>query len=281
VLSKHYLTLTKPGIIFGNAITTLGGFYLAKAPSSFVLLLLTVVGLSLVIASGCVFNNFFDRDIDSLMERTKQRPSVLGLVSGPQLLFFGFLLGLFGFSVLFFFVNLLSAFMALIGLIFYVVFYTLYFKRSSVWGTAIGSVSGAIPPVVGYCAASGVFNNGALVLFVMLVLWQMPHSYAIAIYRLNDYRAANLPVLPVKKTMQYTKFSMFVYIIAFGVVSLLPTLLGYAGWYYFFVALCLNVYWIYIAAKGFNVTNDYRWAKQVFSFSILIITALCFMMVMD
>lgn len=281
MLSKHYLTLTKPGIIFGNVITTVGGFYLAKTHSSFVILLLTILGLSLVIASGCAFNNFFDRDIDSLMERTKKRPSVLGLVSGQQLLFFAFFLGLFGLSVLFFFVNSLSALMALIGLVFYVIFYTLCFKRFSVWGTAVGSVSGAMPPVVGYCAASGVLNNGALVLFVILALWQMPHSYAIAIYRLNDYRAANLPVLPVKKTMQYTKCSMLIYVIAFAIVSLLPTVLGYAGWYYFFVALCLNAYWAYITAKGFNVDNDYRWAKQVFSFSILIITILCFMMVID
>ena len=132
MLSKHYLTLTKPGIIFGNVITTVGGFYLAKTHSSFVILLLTILGLSLVIASGCAFNNFFDRDIDSLMERTKKRPSVLGLVSGQQLPFFAFFLGLFGLSVLFFFVNSLSALMALIGLVFYVIFYTLCFKRLSV-----------------------------------------------------------------------------------------------------------------------------------------------------
>lgn len=276
-----YFSLTKPGIIFGNLITTIGGFYLVKPHASFLLLLFTLAGISLVIASGCVFNNYIDRDIDPLMERTKNRATALGLISTRKLLLFATLLGLCGFSVLFFLTNTLTTLIAFIGFIFYSVVYSLYFKRFSVYGTAIGSISGAVPPVVGYCAANNTFDAGAIILFFMLVIWQMPHSYAIAIYRLKDYIAAGIPVLPVKKSMRYTKISMLVYVIIFSIVSMLPTFFSYAGCHYLAVTIILNLYWIYLTAKGFTTNNDGLWARRVFIFSILLITLLSIMMVIN
>ncbi len=276
-----YFSLTKPGIIFGNLVTTIGGFYLVRPHASFFLLLFTLMGISLVIASGCVFNNYIDRDIDPLMERTKNRATALGLISTRKLLLFGTVLGLCGFGILFFFTNTLATCIAFIGFFFYSVVYSLYFKRSSVYGTAIGSISGAVPPVVGYCAASNAFDSGAVIIFFMLVLWQMPHSYAIAIYRLKDYVAANIPVLPVKKSMRYTKTSMLVYVIIFSIISLLPTFFSYTGYYYLAAAIILNLYWIYITANGFFVTNDVLWARKNFLFSIIVITLLSFMVVIN
>jgi protoheme IX farnesyltransferase len=281
VSKNHYLTLTKPGIIFGNLITTIGGFYLAKPHASFLLLLFTLLGISLVIASGCVFNNFIDRDIDQLMERTKYRPSAQGLISAKTLLYFASVLGIFGIGILFFFTNLLAMCVAIIGLIFYVVFYSLYFKRTSIFGTAIGSISGAVPPVVGYCAASGKFDSGAVILLLILVFWQMPHSYAIAIYRLKDYIAAAIPVLPVKKSLRHTKLTMLVHTIIFAIFSLLPTFFGYEGFYYLGVAIVLSTYWIYVVATGFKAADDNQWAKRVFLFSIIVITVLSIMMVIN
>lgn len=276
-----YFSLTKPGIIFGNLITTIGGFYLVKPHASFFLLLFTLAGISLVIASGCVFNNYIDRDIDPLMERTKNRATALGLVSKRRILLFGIVLGLCGFCVLFFLTNMLATSIALVGFFFYSVAYSLYFKRFSIYGTAVGSISGAVPPVVGYCAASHTFDAGAVILFFMLVFWQMPHSYAIAIYRLKDYMAANIPVLPVKKSMLYTKASMLIYVIIFSIVSTLPTFLGYTGNYYLTSAVILSYYWLYLTAKGFTSENDVLWARKVFSFSIILITLLSVMMVVD
>lgn len=277
----RYLSLTKPGIIFGNLITTIGGFYLVKPHQSFLLLLFTLIGISLVIASGCVFNNYIDRDIDPLMERTKNRATALGLVSTRKLFLFGILLGLCGFAVLFFLTNMLTTLVAFVGFIFYSVVYSLYFKRASIYGTAIGSISGAVPPVVGYCAASHRFDVGAIILFFMLVIWQMPHSYAIAIYRLKDYQAANIPVLPVKKSMRYTKISMLIYVIIFSIFSMLPTFFGYTGRYYLSAAIISSFYWIYLTAKGFSTHDDALWARRVFLFSIILITLLSFMMVID
>lgn len=276
-----YLSLTKPGIIFGNLITTIGGFYLVRPHASLFLLLFTLLGISLVIASGCVFNNYIDRDIDPLMERTKNRALALQLISTRKLLMFASLLGVSGFSVLFFFTNLLATLIALLGFFFYTVVYSLYFKRSSVYGTAIGSVSGAVPPVVGYCAASHSLDAGAMILFLMLVFWQMPHSYAIAIYRLKDYAAANIPVLPVKKGLRYTKISMMVYVVIFLILSTLPTFFAYTGVYYLSVAIALNLYWMYLTAKGFTANNDALWARKNFLFSIIVITLLSIMMAIN
>ncbi len=279
--SSCYFSLTKPGIIFGNLITTIGGFYLVKPHESVILLLFTLLGISLVIASGCVFNNYIDRDIDKLMERTKNRPSAQGLVSTKKLLFFGTFLGLLGFFVLFYFTNVLAALVALLGFFFYTVVYSLYFKRASSYGTVIGSISGAVPPIVGYCAASYTVDAGAIILFFMLVFWQMPHSYAIAIYRLEDYAAAKIPVLPVKKGLYYTKISMLAYTVIFAILSTLPTFCGYTGKYYLATAILLSVYWIYIGAKGLTTKRDALWARKNFSFSILLITLLCLIMAIN
>lgn len=277
----HYLSLTKPGIIFGNIITTIGGFYLAKPQGTFLLLLITLIGISLIIASGCIYNNYIDRDIDPLMERTKNRATALGLVSFGKLLLLGTLLGLLGLAVLFVFTNTLTACIALLGFFFYTIIYSLYFKRTSLYGTAIGSISGAVPPMVGYCAVSNTLDSGAFILFLMLAFWQMPHSYAIAIYRLKDYRAAGIPVLPVKKSMHYTKIRLLVYIILFFVTSLLPTFFSYTGYFYFVVAVILNLYWLYLAYTGFSSEDDTLWARKIFLFSIILITALSFMMVIN
>lgn len=281
MLKNHYLSLTKPGIIFGNLITAIGGFYLIRPHASFLLLCFTLLGTALVIASGCVFNNYIDRDIDPLMERTKNRPSALGLVSNKILLLFGVILGFFGFAVLFFLTNNIATLVAFVGFLFYVIAYSLYFKRGSIFGTAIGSISGAVPPVIGYCAANNRFDLGAIILFLILVLWQMPHSYAIAIYRLKDYMAANIPVLPVKKSLCYTKISMLIYVIIFALAAISPTLFGFSGVYYLIVVGLISLYWIYLTAQGFKAIDDTLWARKVFLFSIIVITVVCMMMVID
>lgn len=274
--------MTKPGIIFGNVITVLGGFFLGlQGPFDFFLLLYTLLGIALVIASGCVFNNFIDRDIDKLMERTKYRVSARGLMSGMAMLLYASLLGVAGTLVLGFFANLLAMYVAWLGLFFYVVVYSLWFKRHSVHGTLLGSIAGAVPPVVGYCASTPRIDLGALLLFLLLCFWQMPHSYAIAIYRMTDYTAANIPVLPLVRGIPEAKKQMLLYTIAFFLVSLMPTLTGYTGWFYFTVAFITGIIWLRYSIQGFRAENDVHWAKKFFLFSIVNITSLSVMMVLD
>ncbi|MCU0124677.1 heme o synthase [Pseudomonas vlassakiae] len=279
---KHFIQITKPGIIFGNVLSVAGGFFLAsKGHVDFALFLAVVIGTSLVVASGCVFNNCIDRDIDHKMERTKNRVMVQGGMSLTLALVYATLLGVAGFSLLYVQANPLSAFCALIGFIVYVGFYSLWLKRKSVHGTLVGSLSGAMPPVIGYCAVSNSFDLAAVTLLVMFSLWQMPHSFAIAIFRFKDYSAANIPVLPVARGILAAKKQIVLYVLAFLLATLMLTLGGYAGLGYLAVAAAMGLYWLYMAWGGYKAEDDSKWARKVFGFSILTVTALSVMMGVD
>ncbi|MBS0054330.1 heme o synthase [Yersinia sp. Marseille-Q3913] len=279
---KQYLQVTKPGIIFGNLISVVGGFLLAsKGVIDYPLFLATLFGVSLVVASGCVFNNYIDRDIDRIMERTKNRVLVKGLIDPKVSLIYASVLGIAGMLLLYVAANLLAMLLAVIGFVIYVGVYSLYMKRKSVYGTLIGSLSGAAPPVIGYCAVTGQFDMGALILLLIFSLWQMPHSYAIAIFRFKDYQAANIPVLPVIKGISVTKNHITLYILAFMVATLMLTLSGYAGYKYLVVAAAVSVWWLGMALRGYKATNDIVWARKLFIFSIIAITSLSVMMSVD
>ncbi|CAI0937245.1 heme o synthase [Serratia entomophila] len=279
---KQYLQVTKPGIIFGNLISVVGGFLLAsKGSIDYPLFLATLLGVSLVVASGCVFNNYIDRDIDKKMERTKNRVLVKGLIAPSVTLVYATVLGIVGFALLYIGANPLAMWLAVMGFVVYVGVYSLYMKRHSVYGTLIGSLSGAAPPVIGYCAVTNEFDAGALILLAIFSLWQMPHSYAIAIFRFKDYQAANIPVLPVVKGISVAKNHITVYIVAFMVATLMLTLSGYAGYKYLIVAAAVSVWWLGMALRGYKTENDSIWARKLFVFSIVAITSLSVMMSID
>jgi protoheme IX farnesyltransferase len=280
---KQYLQVTKPGIIFGNLISVIGGFLLAaQGRIDYPLFFATLVGVSLVVASGCVFNNVIDRDIDKKMERTKNRVLVKGLISLKVTLVYASLLGIAGFALLYIAANPLAMWLAVMGFVVYVGVYSLYMKRHSVYGTLIGSLSGAAPPVIGYCAVSNQFDAGALILLLIFSLWQMPHSYAIAIFRFKDYQAANIPVLPVVKGISVAKHHITLYIVGFAVATLMLSLGGYAGYKYLIVAAAVSVWWLGMALSGYkNAIDDRVWARKLFVFSIVAITSLSVMMSVD
>ena len=279
---RHYFQLTKPGIIFGNLITVTGGFFLAsKGHFDLALYLAVALGVSLIVASGCVFNNVIDRDIDIKMERTKNRALVTGLISPVHALIYASVLGIVGLVLLYSMSNLLAALLVVIGFIVYVGFYSLYLKRHSVYGTLIGSISGAMPPVIGYCAVSNQFDIGAVILLAIFSIWQMPHSYAIAIFRFNDYAAASIPVLPVKDGILKAKQHIVAWIVAFTVATLLLTVFGYTGYVYFIIAAIMGVYWLNLAIIGFKTTDDTKWAKKLFMVSVIIVTILSILMSFD
>ncbi|MBC8945502.1 MULTISPECIES: heme o synthase [Xenorhabdus] len=279
---KQYLQVTKPGIIFGNLISAIGGFLLAsKGVIDYPLFFATMVGVSLVVASGCVFNNYIDRDIDRIMERTKERVLVKGLIDPKISLIYASVLGIAGIVLLYVAANALAMQLALIGFVVYVGVYSLYMKRKSIYGTLVGSLSGAAPPVIGYCAVTGQFDTGALILLLIFSLWQMPHSYAIAIFRFKDYQTANIPVLPVIKGISVAKNHITLYILAFMVATLMLAISGYAGYKYLIVAAAVSIWWLGMALSGYKTTNDHIWARKLFVFSIVAIMSLSVMMSVD
>ncbi|RKG35839.1 protoheme IX farnesyltransferase [Acinetobacter guerrae] len=272
---KKYLFLTKPGILFGNFITTLGGFFLAaQGHVDFLLLILTLLGTTLVVASGCVVNNIIDQDIDQKMQRTQNRALVTKTISPSVALVYASVLGVVGFSILWFGVNAYSFLFAVIGFVVYVGFYSLWSKRTTIHQTVIGSISGASPPVIGYVAVSNEFDIAALLIFLAYGLWQMPHSWAIAIYRFDDYKNAGIPILPVARSIFRTKVECVIYIILFAAVLNGLYCFGYTNVFFLITFNALTAYWLYLSIIGFKAENDQIWAKRFFLYSVILITLL-------
>jgi protoheme IX farnesyltransferase len=273
---KGYLSITKPGIIVGNLISTAAGFFLAvKSESgSAALLGFTLLGVALVIASGCVINNIFDRDIDSKMARTQQRLLVTGGINADHAFVYAIVLLLVGTAVMYQAANPLSAVVVLLGYVFYVFFYTMWYKRKSVYGTLVGSISGAVPPLVGYLAVTNYISLEAILLFALFCLWQMPHSYAIAMFRMNDYREAGIPVLPVVSGIEKARKHMMAYVVAFNAIALALYLFGNTGYEYLIVAAAVCFMWTRVTFRKMDNENYVAWSKAVFKQSLVVVMAL-------
>ncbi len=274
---KKYYEMTKPGIIYGNAITAIAGFLLAsKGNIKLSLLLETIIGTSLIIGSACVFNNYLDRNIDEVMSRTKKRALVIGSVAKKNAIIFGAILGIVGFIIIGAYTNNIVFYIGVIAFVDYVVLYGLS-KRLSTHGTLVGSIAGAAPIVAGYCAVRGQIDSGAIILFIILALWQMPHFYAIAMYRFNDYKRAKIPVLPVKRGMTITKIQILIYVLAFICATTTLTIYGYTNNFYLVIVLVVGLGWLFIGLKGFRTKNNILWARKMFFYSLVTLLIFSFL----
>lgn len=273
---RLYYSLTKPGVLYGNALTAAAGFLLASRGNIDWLLFISLsIGISLVIASACVLNNYLDQDIDKKMARTKQRALVKGDIPGKNAVIFSVTLGVVGFLILSLFTNSLVVLIGAIGFIDYVLLYGMLSKRLSIHGTLVGSISGAAPILAGYCAVTGTLDVGAMIVFAILFLWQMPEFYSIAIYRHDEYKAANIPVMSVVKGIRSTKIQIFFYTVAFVIATILLATYGYASMTYLVVMAAMGTYWLWLGAKGFSTNDDDAWARQMFKFSLIILLVFC------
>lgn len=271
-LLKTYYKLTKPGIIYGNLLTAIGGFLLAsQGHINFALLAWTAAGTALIIASACVFNNYIDRDIDALMARTRKRALAAAEIEEEYALIYGSVLGTLGLIILASATNTITVILGLIGFFVYVFAYT-YAKRKTVYATLIGTIPGATPIASGYTAVTGSFDLGALILFGIMVIWQLPHFYAISIFRKEDYSKASIPVLSIIKGNAFTKQCIVFGIICFTFAAAALALYGYASFTYFVVMLLAGLYWSYVALRGLKKgLDDITWARKIFGHSLIIL----------
>lgn len=267
----RYYRLTKPGIVRGNVITAIAGFlYASQGNIQLSLFAAIIVGTALIIASGCVANNYIDRNIDAAMVRTKKRGTATGDVGAIQAIGFSAVLGIIGLIILATQTNLLTVIIGLIGFIDYVVLYGIA-KRSGPISTLVGSISGSTSIVAGYTAVTNELDAAAILLFLVLATWQMPHFYAIAIYRQKDYAAAKLPTLPAVKGMLATKREAVFYGVLFIVATTLLYILSQASIVYLCVVLVVSLWWLYHIAKGFSAKDDVAWAKKIFRQSLIVL----------
>ena len=238
-------------------------------------------GSTLIIASACVLNNFLDQDIDGQMERNKKRPLVAGEVSGRAALLFSILLGVAGFSLLLTTTHPLVAIVGLVGYVDYVWLYGAWSKRKSIHGTLVGSISGATPILAGYVAVSQQIDIGAVLVFTVLFLWQMPEFYSIAIYRLREYQAAGVPVISVVKGVEATKRQILGYTVAFVLTSLLLTVFNYTGLAYLIVMMVAGSYWIWRGIQGLQSNQADVWARKMFHLALYMLLLFCLLISID
>lgn len=276
---KIYWQLTKPGVLLGNVLTAVAGYFLAAAGNIDILTFLAMLsGMTLVIASACVINNFLDRDIDAKMERTKNRPSVVGVVKPTYIATYGALLGIIGTTVLLVGTNPLVVAIGLAGWVTYVWLYGAWTKRTSIHGTAVGAVSGALPVAGGYAAAQPTIDAGLIIVFLILFFWQFPEFYSIAIYRRKEYAAANIPVMSVVKGTRSTIIQIFIYTVLYVASTVALFVYGYVHGTYLVVMSLAGAYWIVLAYKGLRTKKPEVWAREMFKFSMTTILLLCLML---
>jgi len=271
---REYYKLAKPGIVYGNSIAAAAGFLLASIHGFNALLFtVTIFGIALLMASACVFNNYTDRNIDAAMTRTAKRALVTGVISTRSALFFATTLLILGFAILAVSTNLLTVIIGVIAFIDYVILYAVA-KRKTSFGTAVGTVSGALPPVAGYIAVTGSLDLGAVCIFLVMVFWQMAHFYAIAVLRQTDYVAAHIPVYPVRHGFAATKRQIVIYITLFIVSVIVMLLLGYGSYVIAIALLFVAIRWLYLSLSQ-ATDNHTVWARQVFKWSLYALLAFC------
>ncbi|MED3624362.1 heme o synthase [Neobacillus thermocopriae] len=273
-LWKDFSALIKIGIVNSNLITTFTGLWLAlqftgqSFLSNLHIIFFTVVGSSLIIAGSCAINNYVDRDIDHLMERTKTRPTVTGKILPAKVLRAGILLIVLG-TLFLFFTTITATVIGLLGVFSYVFLYTLWSKRQLVSNTIIGSISGAVPPLIGWAAVDANLDIIAWALFVLMFVWQPPHFYALAMRRVHEYKAAGIPMLPVVKGFKATKRSILLWVAA---LLPIPIFLYQLGIPFLILATILNIGWLGLGIYGYKIKDDIKWAKLMFVYSLQYLT---------
>lgn len=244
-----YIELTKPRIALMVVVTAAIGYFLGLEHTggahNVQLFLIAMIGVALAGGGASVLNQYLERDVDYKMERTRKRPLPAGVVSAPVALYLGVIMALSGCFMLLFYVNLLTAFLALQSTFLYVLVYT-PMKRLTWWNTSVGAIPGAIPPLMGWAAATDSLSTGAWVLFAVMYIWQHPHFFAIAWMYREDYARGGLKMLPVVKP---DGKNLSAQVIGFSVlmipVSLVPTFIDMSGWVYFLGALALGLMFLF------------------------------------
>lgn len=265
---SDYLELCKPRVVMLMILTSIVGMFLAPS-NTFPLfpLIFGSVGIAFVASAAAVLNHVADQHLDKLMRRTQNRPIVQGKISVYQSLIFASVLCFSGMMMLFFFVNALTAMLTFFSLLGYAVVYTLYLKHMTPQNIVIGGIAGAIPPLLGWTSVANTVSGEALLLVLIIYVWTPPHFWALAIYRLDDYTKANLPMLPNTHGVPFTKLNILLYTILLVCVSSLPYIIGMSGMIYFIGITLGNSIFLFYAVRLY-FTHHRKYAIQTFKFSI-------------
>jgi protoheme IX farnesyltransferase len=279
--ARDFVHLTKPIIVGLLLVTTYAGMVVgAKALPSFSLAFWTLLGGALAAGGSGAINQYIDRDTDQRMTRTARRPIAAGRMTPAEGYAFGFALLVISFYILAGMVNLLAALLALAGMIYYIVLYSLWLKHATVQNIVIGGGAGAIPPLVGWAAVTGHLSVPALFLFAIIFMWTPPHFWALALVKKNDYARAGVPMLPVVRGERVTRSQILIYTLELVVLTLLMPVFGMAGGFYAISAVLLGAMLIYVAWRVWRVGGN-KLAWQMYRYSSMYLAFLFAALVVD
>lgn len=278
---RDYYELCKPRVVMLMILTSIVGMCLAPSTSIPVMpLIFGNLGIALVAGAAAALNHLADQHIDKLMKRTQNRPIVQGKISSRNTLWFAAVLCLVGIVILAYFVNTLTAVLTFLSLIGYAVFYTLYLKQATPQNIVIGGIAGAAPPLLGWTAVTNSLSPEALLLVLIIFVWTPPHFWALAIHRLEDYRKANVPMLPHTHGVQFTKLNIVLYTILMICATAMPYIIGMSGMIYFVGVMMANVVFLFHALRLY-FTDDRQQAMRTFRYSIHYLGLLFLLLLLD
>ena len=272
----QFLTLTKPRVNMLIVFCAMIGMFMAwnsetSEPFSATLFFWATLGIAMLSAAAAAMNCLIEKQIDAKMARTAWRPLPSGNLSPNQTLIFSAVLGVSGFTVLMTFVNSMTAYLTLATFVGYAFLYTVILKPLTPQNIVIGEASGSMPPVLGWTAVDGTVSPEAWLLFLIIFVWTPPHFWALALYRVDDYKRTGLPMLPVTHGSKFTRLQILLYASLLFPVVISPVLVGMSGYVYFGISSVATIYFIHICWKLY-VQYSEKAARYVFRYSIYYLT---------
>ena len=278
---RAYLESSKPRVVLLMIFTSFIGMLLADPLRlNFEVIILGNLGIALMSLSAGSINQLLDQKIDSVMQRTKKRPLVLGVLSTKNVVIYSLLMASSGFAILYFYINTLTAWLTFGSLVGYAFVYTLYLKRSTPQNIVIGGAAGATPPLLGWTAVTGQIDLIAIILFLIIFTWTPPHFWALALHRKEEYFAAKIPMLPVTHGEHYTRVHITLYTLMLTIVSFLPFTVHFSSYFYLAGAIILNLIFIFYVLKMQLSKNNFL-ANKIFNYSIIYLSALFGFLIAD
>ena len=279
---NSFYQLMKPRVMSLVIFTCVVGLIAAPAQVDFITSALSLCAVALGAGAAGALNMWYESDLDALMKRTCLRPIPTGKVTQNQALIFGLSTSFISVIALYYFSNFISAVMLTITILFYVVIYTMWLKKLTPQNIVIGGAAGAFPPIIGWTIATGNITLEPILYFLIIFFWTPSHFWALSLYKTEDYKNANIPMLPVVSGIRTTKINIFIYGIILFVISLTPYLFGFLGIIYLLSSIILGSYYVYLCYKLLKETVDEKKiAIKIFLYSILYLFILFAIILID
>ena len=272
VYIKALFDLMKPRVMSLVIFTCVVGLLIAPVKVNFLNAAFSILAVALGSGAAGVLNMWYEADLDSLMSRTCLRPIPTKKITKNQALVFGILSSLVSVFALYFFSNLIAAAILAITILFYVFVYTIWLKPKTSQNIVIGGASGALPPVIGWAIATGGITLEPIILFLIIFIWTPSHFWALSLYKTEDYRKANIPMLPITSGVKTTKLNILIYALLLFPIALAPFFLNYSGLAYLLISTILSTYYVFICYRLFTAQNsrlEKKLASKLFWYSIL------------